>query len=202
MAYAFLKALGIKGNIGTITIDYGRNSSAMGGHRVLSYKDGRVEIESTRYPFCFFGDGKSPTSTRSILPFVPFNQELNRLMLVVKNLHSGSAKITWGNQSRHFSSDQLERGINLAAEFLDNPFCGSFKKLERKILVKQRFEKFTLRDTLRKLKNLERNLELDKELDSALNTLRRKLFKTHRQLLDDVHASVAPVKHVLMIQPQ
>src|SRR4030095_10860330 len=57
MAYAFLKALGVDGNIGTITVDLGANKAeATDGHKVLSSNAGTIEIESARYPFCFSGD--------------------------------------------------------------------------------------------------------------------------------------------------
>ena len=62
MAYAFLKALGCDGNLGEISVDLaGGKAEASGGHKVLSYDAGTVEIESTRYPFCFEGD---PTQIR------------------------------------------------------------------------------------------------------------------------------------------
>src|SRR5579862_2242065 len=65
MAYAFLKAMGIDGSIGTITVDVKGAASASEGHKVLGSESGKVEIESTRYPFCFAGDDKSPAGTRS-----------------------------------------------------------------------------------------------------------------------------------------
>ena len=88
MAYAFLKALGVDGNIGTITVDLATgNADATDGHKVLSAGQGTVEIESTRYPFCFYGDKlDDPNSTKGVLEFLPFNQELNRLTLVVKGV--------------------------------------------------------------------------------------------------------------------
>src|SRR5207253_882091 len=96
------------------------------GHKVLGFKDGAVEVESSRYPFCFYGDGKSTNSTRSVIGFFPFNDELNRLTLVVKDAHGGAFKVTWASAdgketSKQFSGDQLAKGVNLAAEFLDNP---------------------------------------------------------------------------------
>ena len=57
MAYAFLKALGCNGQIGSITVDLAQNKAeATEGHKVLSCAGGQVEIESTKYPFCFYGD--------------------------------------------------------------------------------------------------------------------------------------------------
>ena len=38
----------------------------------MAGKDGVVELESTRWPFSFEGDGKGSNSTRSIVPYLPF----------------------------------------------------------------------------------------------------------------------------------
>ncbi len=85
MAYAFLKALGCDGDLGRITVDLaGGKAEAVGGHKVLSYQGGNVELESTRYPFCFFGDPARPNATRGVIEFFPFNDDLNRLTLVVE----------------------------------------------------------------------------------------------------------------------
>lgn len=84
MAYAFLKAMGFDGNIGTITYDSSSGKArATEGHRVVSSKTGNVVIESSRYPFCFF-NGNNDVNKESaivmanwnygnaaILPFVP-----------------------------------------------------------------------------------------------------------------------------------
>src|SRR6185295_20145316 len=86
MAYAFLKAMGIDGKIGSITIDLKGKATSSDGHKILGEETGKVELESSRYPFCFSGDDKSPAGTRSILPYVPFNADLNRFTLAVKNL--------------------------------------------------------------------------------------------------------------------
>src|SRR4029078_2614092 len=74
MAYAFLKALGCDGDIGKITVDLGPNkATAEHGHKVLSCSDGKVDIESSRYPFCFYGDPKSTSATTGITECVPLN---------------------------------------------------------------------------------------------------------------------------------
>ena len=86
MAYAFLKALGCSGDIGTITVDAkSGKAEATAGHAVVSAANGVVEIESTRYPFCFYGKPEDPAATSGMIEFLPFNQELNRYLLVVKN---------------------------------------------------------------------------------------------------------------------
>jgi len=52
MAYAFLKAFGLDGEIGEFTVDLKSNKmKASKGHEVVSSKDGEFQIKSSRYPF-------------------------------------------------------------------------------------------------------------------------------------------------------
>ncbi|GDY19740.1 hypothetical protein LBMAG56_10850 [Verrucomicrobiota bacterium] len=139
MAYAFLKALGVDGSIGEITVDLSGETTATGGHKVLGKSGAGVEIESSRYPFCFDADPKNSGSTRSITPFFPFNQDLNRFTLKVKNLTAAKAKVTWGKVTREFSKEQLEAGVNLAAEFPSTPFDEAFGKVLGAVANKQNF---------------------------------------------------------------
>ena len=138
MAYAFLTALGCDGNIGAITVDLKQGkATASAGHKVLSCAGGTVTIESTRYPFCFFGDPAQPNSTRGVIEFLPFNEKLNRLTLTAKGGAAARYKVTWGEVAKEFTADQLAAGINLAAEFLDNPFSQPFQQVENKIAQQQ-----------------------------------------------------------------
>lgn len=119
-ASAFLKALGCDGNVGTITVDYGAGKAETDpAQKVISYQDGTLKIESTRYPFWFPGHGvggKDP-SPFPIMKILSFNQDLNRYRLVVKNLPTAQAKVYWKDGQLDYSSDELARGINLPAEF-------------------------------------------------------------------------------------
>ena len=196
MAYAFLKAMGFDGNLGTITIDMAGPARATDGHKVLSSADGTVELESTRYPFCFFGDGTSPDSTRSILPFVPFNENLNRLTLVVKGLKASKARVTWGPGapgSKSFTAEELAQGINLAAEFLDNPFCEAFRKVDNAIAAKQKYETWLVKanrlpaTAMPEDKNARWSAEVLKKYDTLVKT---------------VHEAVVPVRHTLTVTPE
>jgi len=153
MAYAFLKALGCDGNIGKITVDMaGGKAEATDGHKILSSSNGSVEIESTRYPFCFLA-GKTAkledsNNPRGVLPFFPFNQDLNRLTLVVTGAGSAKVKVTWGTESKEFDAAELAKGINLAAEFLDNPFVEPFKKVDAAVRAQQNFETPMIKQTV------------------------------------------------------
>ena len=71
MAYAFLKALGCDGNIGTITMDYKTQTVKCDpGQRIVSDKDRAVIVESTRYPFIFFDPRTRSAAENSLAPVV------------------------------------------------------------------------------------------------------------------------------------
>ena len=200
MAYAFLKAMGMNGDLGTITVDLKGTSAATGGHKVLSGNGGTVEVESSRYPFCFTGDEKSPDGTRSMLPFVPFNQDLNRLTLVVRNLGAERGQVTWGGASKTFSRQELEQGINLAAAFPENPFSGPFDKLDKEIFQKQVFER-QLMWALNDMPMMQDGMASDAEGLAALENVRKAIWENQAEWEKRVQALFVPVKHTLAVQP-
>jgi hypothetical protein len=111
IAYAFLKALGCDGNIGTFTVDLSaRRATVTDGHRLVSFVDDTVQIESARYPFCFYGNPSDPESTRGILEVLPFNAELNRLKLIVTGASTPRLKVTWGKWFKIFRAEELAKG--------------------------------------------------------------------------------------------
>ncbi|HUX00580.1 MAG: hypothetical protein WBD63_03700 [Phycisphaerae bacterium] len=155
-----------------------------------------MELESTRYPFCFFGDGASPDSTRSVLPFVAFNEDLNRLTLIVKGLAGGKATVAWGPGapgSKSFTAEQLAQGINLAAEFPDNPFCAAFQKVDGAVAAKQNFETWLIKSNRM----------------APAGTLKAKsprwpatALAEYDALVKAVRAAFVPVKHTLTVTPE
>jgi len=53
MAYAFLKAFGLDGDLGTFTVDLAQGKAqASEGHEIVTFKEGELKITSRRYPFC------------------------------------------------------------------------------------------------------------------------------------------------------
>ena len=195
MAYAFLKGMGLDGNIGTITLNMNGEAEVTEGHKVLSSKAGEAEIESQRYPFCFF-------DTRDIVPFVPFNQDLNRLTLVVKNLKSDKAKIVWDEKSKSFTREQLANGINLAAEFLDNPFSKAFARVDGVVARKQQYETDMFESIFPSLSAVQKNFGMDAEATAAFKTLRERALAKHESLRKEVLAARLPVKHKLTAMPE
>ena len=194
MAYAFLKALGVGGDIGTITVDLAnKKATATEGHTIKSFDNDTVTIESAKYPFCFLPDPSkpddlsSPKSMRALIEFFPFNDDLNRFTLIVTGA-GGNVKITWGDKSKEFSADQLSKGINLAAEFLDNPFVDQFGKVHQLVQAQQNFETPAFKDLIHSMPEYERLLP-DKlttfdDLFNAVKTQDQTLFRRRRQRRD------------------
>lgn len=201
MAYAFLKGLGCDGNIGTITVDLARNKAdATAGHKVLSAKDGVVEIESTRYPFCFpvskTAKPEDPNNVRGVLDFFPFNQDLNRLMLIVKGPTSGKVKVTWGDASKEFDAGELAKGINLAAEFLDNPFVEPFKKVHAAVQAQQNFETPMIKKTIHSIGFPPKGATAPSDAQKVADEAAAK----DAELSAAAVKSVEPVKHTIKIE--
>jgi lysophospholipase L1-like esterase len=199
MAYAFLKGLGCKGDIAEIVLDMKGEATASEGHKVLASSAGKAELESERYPFCFEGDAKSSGGTRSITPFLPFNEELNRFVLKVKNLSGEKAKVTWGEQTKEFTKAQLEKGINLATEFEQTPFDAAFKKYVGAVGSKQAFETGMIKDFVTKFRSYAADMKADPELAAALNAVKTRLGIRHSALEAESRKSLQPVRHTLVV---
>lgn len=192
MAYAFLKALGLDGEIGTFTVDLAHKKADVSkGHQLVSFKDGVAEIKSARYPFCAPpADVTKDDNIRSGMTLVPFNEDLNRLMLVVKNPSAKEYKVTWGKDSKTFSAEELGKGVNLATAFEVNPFSEAFKKVDEAVAAKQNYE-------TRQIKELFHGPEgrADKDLTADLTE------KVRAPLEEAIRKAFVPVTHTLAIAP-
>jgi hypothetical protein len=199
MMYAFLKAMKLSGDIGTINLDYNDASKAVftPGHKMISYKDGKCEIESTKYPFCFQGDEKDSEGTRSIVPFTGFQQELNRFTLKVVNLPSSKAEISWGKEQKVFSKAELETGVNLSDMF-NNPFGPQFEKVLNLIGNKQAFETTMIKQMITNFRSFKK-YEND-DLKIGFNSLQSALIRKHAQLEQEIKAELIPLKHTLIVK--
>jgi len=200
MAYAFLKALGCDGNLGTIHIDMSGGTTVTEGHKVLSTGAGKAEIESSRYPFCLDGDAKSSGGTRSIVAYFPFNQDLNRITLKVSHLDSEKAKVTWGEETQEFTRAQLESGVNLAEIFQRTPFDTAFRNVLQAVAVKQSYETNMIKGVITQFRFLNSEFKDDAEVKAATEVLRKKLMERHAPLEANVRAAVVPVKHTISVE--
>lgn len=217
MAYAFLKAMGLDGEIGTFTVDLGsKKAKASRGHKVVSSKEGSYQIHSTRYPFCMEGDVSSDDSIRSGTTLVPFNQTLNRLMLIGKGGKAKSYRVTWNEESHSYTTEQLAAGINLAVEFPMNPFSAAFKNVDEAVAAKQAFETKQIKQIFHELlsgkyKSAESIKDAEiKELygkrDSEGKLDKEAIIawtESRHALLDDaIHKAFVPVDHTIKIEAE
>jgi len=202
MAYAFLKALGCDGNIGTITVEYGlQQATGSPGQEIVSCQDGTVTVKSTRYPFCLTGppDSKDTNLTAPIATCFPFNQDLNRYLLVVKGLTTPKAKITWGGTTREYSADDLAKGINLAAEFITNPFSDQFAQVHRAVVAQEDHEDLLSKTFLHNIPGWEKNLAPG--ADAAWDQVIAAGMAQHEALYRQAAALVVPIQHTIKIEP-
>jgi lysophospholipase L1-like esterase len=191
MAYAFLKALGLDGEIGKITWDAAAGTATgSAGHEMKGAADGGVKFKSSRYPFCApEGDVTKDDSIKAAAALIPFHETLNRFTLVLTNATAPNYTVTWGGVTKSWPKAALEKGINLAAEFPDNPFCAPFEKVSKAVFAKQDYE-------TRQIKTLFHGPEgrADMEMTAALTE------KARAPLADAVAKSVVPVEHVLVVK--
>lgn len=193
MAYAFLHAMDLPGDIGTYVVDLKSNEAGVSsGHTLNSFKDGVVTITSRKYPFCApAAELSRDDALRSGMALVPFNQELNRLMLVVKNGTAEKYRITWGSDSREYTADQVSKGINLADEFANNPFCEAFKKVDEAVAAKQNYE-------TRQIKDLFHGPEGHADLAATVALTE----EVRAPLEEAIHKAFVPVTHTIKIEAQ
>lgn len=202
MAYAFLKAMKIDGNLGSIQVDFNGASSAANGHKIMKSEGGKIVLESSRLPFGFTGDAKQTFGTRSITPFLPFNEELNRLTLTVKNAPAAKLKVTWGMDSRTFTKEELERGINLAAEYQNHPLLAAFLKVDAAIAAQQNYHTVMIKSVLTHHRSLAEFAKDDPEIATAMTKIRDRLWAKEEQYHASVRAALpkTPVTHTLTVE--
>lgn len=192
MAYAFLKAMGLDGDIATITMNWTNDRATVSeGHRILSTKAHEVRIESNRYPYCATGGPDRDSSVRSGMTLVPFNEELNRFMLVVRNAPTGRYHVTWDSFSKSYTAAELAVGVNLAADFASNPFSKAFAQVDGAVAKKQAYE-------TRQVKTLFHGPEghTDMDMTAALTE------KVRRPLAAAITTAFTPVEHTIRIEAQ
>jgi lysophospholipase L1-like esterase len=215
MAYAFLKGMGLDGEIGTFTVDIKKNEmKTTAGHEVVGANTGEFQIKSSRYPFCpcepegaatrgYPVCGKTEISRddniEASMALVPFNQELNRLTLLVKNGTASHYYVTWGGQSKKFSTEQLAHGINLIEEFPSNPFAEAFAKVDAAVATKQEFETKEMKTDFHGNGNLDAPIE---NVIPQTEKVVKEDEKKHDQLAAAVSAAFVPVTHILRIDAE
>lgn len=190
MAYAFLKGLGVDGDLGTVRYEESTGTAtATNGHAVLSAQAGSITLRSSRLPFCA-GPGATDKddSLRAGLALVPFDDELNRFILRIDAPHSSAYTISWGEQQKRFTAAQLTAGVNLAKEFDNNPLLPAFQQIREAVAKKQAYE-------TRQIKELIHGPEGAADADAAFALTE----KVRAPLAQAVQTALRPVEHVIRI---
>ena len=191
MAYAFLKSMGLDGDLGSITIDLAASTAtAEKGHSVDSFANQAATITSRRYPFCATGSNDDENSIRSGMTLVPFNESLNRMTLKVVGLKTKRAKVTWGEHDQEFSAEELAKGINLADHFAENPFSDAFNSVDQSVAAKQAYETI-------QIKKIFHGKEGKRDMEKAVKTTEAQRKTLH----DEIPQAFRPVTHSITVQP-
>lgn len=190
MAYAFLNALGLDGNLGTIDVDLTAGKAVVSGkHELKSYQDGQLTIVSTQYPYCSTGAIDDDNSLRSGFSLVPFHAKLNRLTLKIRGTNDRQVKVTWGSVSKVFTASEVAENINLAEAFETNPFSEAFAKLDAAVYAKQDYE-------TKQVKQIFHGKEGKENFEKAVADTEAE----RKPLAEAVAAAVVPVEHTLKIE--
>ena len=191
MAYAFLRAMGLDGQIADLSIDMSTGqATASDGHTIEPLRDGKFRVTSSRYPFCASGPIDSDDSVLSGLTLVSFNDDLNQFKLTVAGLADGQYRVQWGDQSKEFSASALSAGINLAEEFPTNPFSAPFARVDKAVAAKQAYE-------TEQVKKVFHGREARADFEKAVAETEAK----RKPLADAIHAAMVPVTHTIRIAP-
>ena len=191
MAYCFLRALGLDGDLGTLTVDLGaQTATATAGHQVESFQHTELIVTSRKYPFCAGGEINSDNSLRSGTTLVPFFEELSRFRIVVKNAAAPQYQIIWGQTTNTYTTAQLASGVNLAADFVANPFCDAFRKMDDAVAAKQAYE-------TKQIKQVFHSKEAKANMDKAVADTEAE----RSPLAAAIANAMGPVRHSIAIRP-
>jgi lysophospholipase L1-like esterase len=191
MAYAFLRAMGLDGNIDTFTVDLNSGKATTSAGHVDCFTNNCLTITSRRYPFCAAGPLDKFTSIRSGMTLVPFNAELNRLMLVVTGGKAQYYTVKWGDQTRDYTASQLAQGVNLAEDFQVNPFSEAFNRVDYAVIAKQCYETWQIKEKFHDFDGL-----------ADIEAVVKQTEAERAPLAEAIAKDFVPVTHTIQIQPK
>jgi hypothetical protein len=191
MAYAFLHAMGLDGNLGLVQADLAANTAtATGGHTVTGFANNEITVVSTKYPFCAGGDVASDQSLRSGTTLVPFFKDLSRFQLVVTHAPAAQYQVVWGVATNTYTAAQLAAGVNLAEDFVNNPFLEPYAKVDAAVAAKQAYE-------TRQIKQIFHGPEGKADLNKAVADTEA----ARAPLAAAIAAAMVPVTHTIRLVP-
>lgn len=191
MAYAFLNALGVDGNIGEFHVDMSsKNATTKGAHQVVGFDGKRLEIESKQYPYCAAGARDDDNSIRAGMELIPFHDRLNRLTLFIQGVEpTKKIRISWAGESIESNGAEAMAGINLTKRFVKTPFDSAFAAVDAAVLAKQSYE-------TQQIKKEFHGDQAKKDFDKVV----AETEAIRKPLAEAVARSVVPVTHQLTIE--
>lgn len=192
IAYAFLKAMGVDGEIGAITWDEAEDkATASDGHEVISCKGGTLELRSEKLPLSAGpGDSAKDNTVRAGLGLVPFDDELNRFVFKIVRPKAKAYTVTWGEASKKYAAADLIAGVNLAKDFEHPPTAAAFLAIQKAVAAKQDYE-------TRQIKSLVHGPEGAADMDATFALTE----KARERFVNAVRESCKPVDHEIRIAP-
>jgi lysophospholipase L1-like esterase len=192
MAYAYLKAMGIDGNLGSITWDAASDkATGEGGHAVTACSGGNLSILSEKLPFSPGpGEPANDNSIRAGLALVPFDSELNRLTLKITNPKAAAYQVTWGTVSKRYPAAELAAGISLSRDFDNHPLVPAFQAIWNAASAKQSYE-------TRQIKTLVHGPEGAADMEGTFAVTE----KARDKLVAGLQSVRKPVAHEISIAP-
>jgi lysophospholipase L1-like esterase len=165
MATAFLEGIGLRGDVGQISVDLAAGkATGREGQRVVKFEQGVVTLRSFRLPCSFEpGDVSKDGSIAAGVALADFQKKLNRLTLKVAGAKAAQVKVTWGERSKVFGAAALAKGVNLAAEFPQNPTSPAFARIWKAVEDKQAYE-------TKQIKTLFRSPEAKKDMEAVVKS--------------------------------
>jgi hypothetical protein len=110
--------------------------------------------------------------------------------------------VTWGQASKSFTRDELEKGVNLAAEFDDTPFAAAFQKVDALVGDKQNYETRLIKQYHVGLRPLATDLKDDPDSAAAVKLLLAKLHDKQAKMSEAARKAVVPVKHTIRVEAE
>ena len=114
-------------------------------------------------------------------------------------LDAPRAAVTWGQETKEFSRDELAAGVNLASAFQVTPFDQPFAALQAAVAQKQAFETMLIKQVVTNFR-LVPGIETDAEARRAADVLVDRLMNRWRELDAAAHARVVPVSHTITVK--
>ncbi|MDP4591613.1 MAG: SGNH/GDSL hydrolase family protein [Opitutales bacterium] len=191
MATAFLEGLGLRGDVGQIDVDLATGqANARYGQRIMKAEGGVVSLRSFRIPASFEpGDVTKDGTIAAGVALADFQKKLNRLTLRVAGAKTAQVKVTWGDVAKIFTAAELAKGVNLAAEFPQNPTSPAFAKIWKAVAEKQAYE-------TKQIKTLFRSKEAKADMEAVVKSSQVEFDR----LAAALQATLKPVDSTLKVE--